>query len=247
MDGKIFLGKIVVVIPAYNEELYIGNSIDLIRDTGIPCEIIVVNDGSTDGTEEVAKRKGAKVMTLKDKQGTPVNRGKAAAFFAGIREAAKSKPDAVVTLDADLIVFRRNDFIVLAKEASKATRERKIKMVVGNQMSLSRGGKEYDTVPLPVSGIRSFSLQGMHHILSLKSKKFAKGFGLEPFLNRAFPPESKTVVKSLMVVTRENFRGNERFEKDFHREHEITSKKIFKTRFSRIWKHHRISKRTVRK
>src|SRR5581483_7844868 len=50
--------KLSVVIPAYNEENNIGKCLDELRAVvckkyQIPCEIIVVNDNSTDGTSEV--------------------------------------------------------------------------------------------------------------------------------------------------------------------------------------------------
>ena len=57
--------KISIVIPAYNEEKYIGKTLESINKldkTGLEVEIVVVNGGSTDKTAEVAKSYGARVL-----------------------------------------------------------------------------------------------------------------------------------------------------------------------------------------
>ena len=46
--------NLTVIIPCYNVELYIANCLDsLVNQTFLPEEIICVNDGSTDQTEEI--------------------------------------------------------------------------------------------------------------------------------------------------------------------------------------------------
>ena len=57
--------------------------------------VLVVDDGSTDGTAEAARAAGASVLEQRP------NRGKGAALRAGFREALQSGMDAVVTLDGD--------------------------------------------------------------------------------------------------------------------------------------------------
>jgi len=87
--------KIFIVIPAYNEEKKIGSVIASLRKGGY-SNILVVNDGSTDQTEEVAAKAGAEVLNM------VINRGQGATLRAGIeylRETAQ--PDAIVTFDAD--------------------------------------------------------------------------------------------------------------------------------------------------
>jgi len=85
-----------VVIPAYNEEKTIGNvieeTIQIMDSLGLPYEIIVVDDGSTDRTREVASRYKATVLS------NGRNRGKGYALRKGFQHA---QGDIIVTIDAD--------------------------------------------------------------------------------------------------------------------------------------------------
>ena len=82
-----------VIIPAYNEEKTVGNVVTAVKSLSYVDEIIVVNDGSIDATERVAKNTGATVINH-DK-----NQGKGAAIKTGFKN---SKGDIIVFLDADL-------------------------------------------------------------------------------------------------------------------------------------------------
>ena len=86
-------GKIVVVIPAYNEERSIGSVI--LKAHKYAETIVVVDDGSEDATAEIAEAAGAKVLRHES------NRGKGAALNTGLTIARELNPDVVVLLDAD--------------------------------------------------------------------------------------------------------------------------------------------------
>jgi glycosyltransferase involved in cell wall biosynthesis len=89
--------KVAAVVPAYNEERTIGAVLSvLVRCRGVD-EVVVVSDGSSDGTARVARSFGVKVVEF------PTNRGKGAAMAAGV--AATDAPY-VVFLDADLVGLR---------------------------------------------------------------------------------------------------------------------------------------------
>lgn len=76
--------SISVVMPAYNEELYIGEALDsILAQTRAPLEVIVVDDGSTDGTVEIVRGYGDRVRLVEQE-----NRGCHGAFDTGFREAA---------------------------------------------------------------------------------------------------------------------------------------------------------------
>ncbi len=89
--------NVSVVIPVYNEKETIAEILKRVRNTKIPREILVVDDGSTDGTRGLlAKLNGkSKVKVILHER----NRGKGAAVRTGI-EAAKG--DVVIIQDADL-------------------------------------------------------------------------------------------------------------------------------------------------
>ena len=84
---------ISAIIPAHNEEERLPSTISAIRSIPEVDEIIVVNDGSTDGTTAAARATGACVVTL------PQNRGKGAAVAEGVQ---KAKGDILLLADADL-------------------------------------------------------------------------------------------------------------------------------------------------
>lgn len=89
--------KILVVIPAYNEEDNIGNLLERIQPKvlGYGVEPLVVVDGATDNTEKVAREAGASVIVNK------INRGGGAALRTGYEAALGRNAEIVVTLDAD--------------------------------------------------------------------------------------------------------------------------------------------------
>ena len=88
------MSKIKVIIPAYNEQDSITNVICDIPE--VVDEVIVVNNNSTDNTEQNAKQAGATVLTENQK-------GYGYACLKGMEYVAnqKSKPDIVVFLDGD--------------------------------------------------------------------------------------------------------------------------------------------------
>lgn len=85
--------RIIVIIPAYNEERTVGTVVRRVREH-IP-DVFVVDDGSGDATGERARWAGAVVVRH------CVNRGLGAALGTGIAAALRSGADAIVTLDAD--------------------------------------------------------------------------------------------------------------------------------------------------
>jgi glucosyl-3-phosphoglycerate synthase len=82
-----------VILPAYNEEKTVASVVKAVKSLNYIEEIIVVNDGSLDATEKVAKEAGATVISHTK------NRGKGSAIKTGFKN---SKGDIVVFLDADL-------------------------------------------------------------------------------------------------------------------------------------------------
>ena len=101
--------KITVVIPVYNEVNTIDEIVKRVAATKLPTEILVVDDGSSDGTREklaiLEKRKLIRVI-LHEK-----NQGKGAAVRTGIQNATQ---DIVIIQDADL-EYNPRDYPTLLK------------------------------------------------------------------------------------------------------------------------------------
>ena len=90
---------LAVVIPAKDEEATIGELLDRVvrvRVPGYGLRAMVVDDGSTDRTAEIAQERGAVVVQH------PENRGLGAAVRTGLRSAVESGADVIAYLDADL-------------------------------------------------------------------------------------------------------------------------------------------------
>ena len=96
-EPERFRDRVAVLVPAYNEADNIGYVLDRIPEEvcGRPTAILVVDDGSRDGTGEVARRHGASVARH------VINRGGGAALRTGYRLMVDSGAEVVVTLDAD--------------------------------------------------------------------------------------------------------------------------------------------------
>jgi glycosyltransferase involved in cell wall biosynthesis len=92
-DTKFETAGVALVIPAYNEAASIGNILP--RCAGLPCRVIVVDDGSTDGTDAAAKN--FPVIVVRHS----ANRGKGAALFTGMKLALDNGAEYVATLDGD--------------------------------------------------------------------------------------------------------------------------------------------------
>ncbi len=91
--------KLVIQIPCFNEEEVLAATIaDLPRkvDGFDTVELVVIDDGSTDRTADVARAAGADVVVR-----SPVNQGLARAFSTGLDVALKRGADVIVNTDAD--------------------------------------------------------------------------------------------------------------------------------------------------
>jgi glycosyl transferase family 2 len=92
-----FRDKVAILVPAYNEAENIAYVLDRMPEEvcGVPTAVLVVDDGSRDGTGDVAAEHGAAVARH------VTNRGGGAALRTGYRLTVESGAEIVVTLDAD--------------------------------------------------------------------------------------------------------------------------------------------------
>ncbi|MCI5959215.1 MAG: glycosyltransferase family 2 protein [Lachnospiraceae bacterium] len=155
--------KILIMIPAYNEELNIERVVNNLIDNFPQYDYVVINDGSKDDTAKICREKGFHLIDL------PINLGLSGAVQAGMRYAWQNGYDAAIQIDGD--GQHRPEYIEqLAKELEKGEAQivigsrfvtekkpRSLRMLGSNVISglirISTGFRLND----PTSGMRLFN------------------------------------------------------------------------------------------
>jgi glycosyltransferase involved in cell wall biosynthesis len=161
--------EVLVAIPAHNEDRYIGSVVLKLRTAGY--QVLVVDDGSTDLTAELAAAAGARVVTH------AANQGKAAAVRTAFAEARKAGVDALVLLDGDSqhdpleveqvvepVMAGRADMVVGSRFAGVRSPIPRWRMVGQHALTLATNVGSGVPVTDSQSGFRAFSrraLEGM--------------------------------------------------------------------------------------
>ncbi|WP_285248827.1 glycosyltransferase family 2 protein [Pseudarthrobacter sp. efr-133-R2A-89] len=87
--------RVLVIMPAWNEADCVGATVAEVLSLDEPYDVLVVNDGSTDGTPHLAAAAGATVLNL------PFNLGVGGAMRAGFKYAQRLGYRQVIQVDAD--------------------------------------------------------------------------------------------------------------------------------------------------
>ncbi|MFF3498473.1 bifunctional polysaccharide deacetylase/glycosyltransferase family 2 protein [Streptomyces sp. NPDC003247] len=98
--GPTVTRPVSVIVPAYNEKECIANTLESLARSTHPIEILVVDDGSTDGTSEIARAAADKLGMTNVRVIRQENAGKPAALNNGVRSASY---DIVVMMDGDTV------------------------------------------------------------------------------------------------------------------------------------------------
>jgi glycosyltransferase involved in cell wall biosynthesis len=165
--------SVSVVIPAYNESASIADVVGVLRAAAPWREIIVVDDGSSDGTGERAAAAGATVVRH------PYNKGNGASVKSGIRRAAG---EYVLIVDADgqhppedalrlVGKLGEYDLVIGARSAgTQATQARRAGNGALNWLAGYLTGRE---IPDLTSGFRGATASGLREFLHLLPNGFS--------------------------------------------------------------------------
>ena len=118
--------RVCAVIPAHNEAKTIGRIVEMLAFKHI--ESLVIDDGSTDKSGEIAKSRGAIVITNNPKG------GKGNALKQGFQYAIQNKFDAVITVDGD----GQHDIGDIETFIAQAKKD-PVSVITGNRMQNSQG------------------------------------------------------------------------------------------------------------
>ena len=157
-----------IVIPAYNESDAIAGVIDVLRSAGPWHQIIVVDDGSSDGTGDRAAAAGATVVKL------PYNMGNGAAVKNGIRRATG---EYILIVDADgqhppedalrlIARLGEYDLVIGARSGeTQANQARRAGNGALNRLASYLTGREIPDLTSGFRGARASALREFIHLL----------------------------------------------------------------------------------
>ena len=161
--------RILVIIPAYNEEACLEGAVDALTSTCPDVDYVIVNDGSTDRTQQIIRERGFNAVCL------PVNTGLASGFRAGMKYAHRLGYDAAIQYDADgqhLPEFiprmaetleREGADIVIASRVLSGEFIGGLRGVGSRLISLLIRLTAHVTITDPTSGMRMYSARMVEH------------------------------------------------------------------------------------
>mgnify|MGYP001025654685 CR=1 FL=1 len=169
---EIDLPPVSVIIPAYNEERWIETTVSSVLESGFPCEVIVVDDGSTDKTPQILRGFGARIRLITH----PVNKGKGAAIVSAIKEATG---EIVVFCDAHLLGLNEYHLLFLVLPLIYGTARAVLGQGAPEGIPLTRAFSP----TMILTGQRAYFKQDL---MPLAEEMENLGYGVETFLFSRF-------------------------------------------------------------
>lgn len=210
--------KNLIIIPAFNEEKNLQKTINLLKKENPQADILLINDGSTDKTKEIAQKNGIKVISNQR------NLGKSATFFHGVKYAIRNKYNNLITIDADIYAMPKNSINELVKTTNYFTNTKIEQMVVPYQIEREDAGYG---LRHQFVGFRGFSKKALIRLYKTKTKKFTTGFGLEMYLGKIFNTNIFRINK--LFITQPAFKhGKTKQQNELNRMQNVIKKKLKK-------------------
>lgn len=171
-----------IVLPAFNEEAVLGNLLtridEALTDEGISYRVLVVDDGSTDGTAEIALEASTRIPVVVERH--PHNQGLGATIRDGILSVCRlaGDRDVLVTLDADnthtpgliarmVRMIREGHHVVIASRYRSGSRVRGVPL---HRRVISRAASLLMMVVFPTRGVRDYTCGYRAYDLSFLKK-----------------------------------------------------------------------------
>jgi len=187
--------KLVILIPAYNEEDDIENVIRRIPRSieGIhTIDIVVINDGSTDNTLDVVRQSGVQhIVNFR------TNKGLGKAFKAGLAYALKIDADIIVNIDADA-QYLETDIDKILEPILKGQSS----MIIGDRQLRTIAG--YPSLKLLTQNIGNIFVKLFFHINSLDVTSGFRAFNREAavILQKKLQNRYTYTIESLSVMAK---------------------------------------------
>lgn len=154
--------KLLIIIPAYNEEKNIENVVEHITTHYPQYDYVVVNDGSKDCTGSICREKGYELLDL------PVNLGLAGAFQTGLKYAWEKGYSYAIQFDADgqhrpeyigkmLDIIKEGYDIVIGSRFVTQKKDTSMRMLGSRMITIAIKLTTGIRVADPTSGMRMFS------------------------------------------------------------------------------------------
>lgn len=159
--------KVSCIIPAFNEAPRIASILAVVAGHPLVDEVIVIDDGSTDGTADMLRSFKGVTPVILEKNG-----GKSAAVMRGIQLA---RNDTVMLIDADLINLQPENITALVEPVTSGAVDMTISMRKNSLLLYRLLGNDF------VSGERVFHKRLIPDLSALGR---LKGFELEVYLNK---------------------------------------------------------------
>lgn len=179
---ELSLPPITVIIAAYNEQAWIEITITSFLESGIPCEIVVVDDGSNDKTSEILKKFESAITIVTH----PINKGKGAAIVSGLNA---SSGEIVVFCDAHVLGLTKHHLLSLVLPLVYGSAKAVLGIDIPEEVSFSLARTVSPLIIL--TGQRAYFREDL---IPLIPEMENLGYGVETYWFSKFPRDRTAVV-----------------------------------------------------